>query len=334
MQNFPVITSTLSAHDVGLFLQDKYGYSPAATCKLLKAGINHSYLLTDDEQKVVFRIYSLNWRSQTEITEELRLLNLLRDAGIAVSYPIKDIAGNYINELNAPEGLRFGVLFSFAGGEKLLNFSAGIHHKVGETMGRIHALTHNLELKRTIYTPQVILKDSLEKLIKFLPAHSAEMQWMVSAQKYLLDILAQADSSKLRQGAVHLDIWFDNFNINPNGEITLFDFDFCGNGWLCYDVAYYILQLHSTEKDETERTTKLNSFLKGYESIIPLTDEERRLLPALGICLYFFYLGIQCERFDNWSNVFLNETYLKRFINLLVKKYFEENVIKNLSVAG
>ncbi len=108
-------------------------------------------------------------------------------------------------------------------------------------------------------------------------------------------------------------------------EVTLYDFDFCGNGWLCYDIAYYILQLHSTEKDENECELKVNAFLKGYESITKITHDEKRLLPVLGVSLYFFYLGIQCQRFDNWSNTFLNESYLKRFINLLVKKYFEKN---------
>jgi Ser/Thr protein kinase RdoA (MazF antagonist) len=334
MQNFPVITSTLSAHDVGLFLQDKYGFSPAATCKLLKAGINHSYLLTDDEQKVVFRVYSLNWRSQTEITEELRLLNLLRDAGIAVSYPIKDIAGHYINELNAPEGLRFGVLFSFAEGEKLLNFPADVHYKAGETMARIHQVTHQLKLQRVTYTPRVLLEDSLPFLQEFLPAESEEMAWMLSTQKYLRNELAKADTSRLRVGAVHMDIWFDNFNITKDGLINLFDFDFCGNGWLCLDIAYYVLQLHSTEKVVAERDEKLKVFFEGYESICPISKEEKRLLPMLGVSMYFFYLGVQCQRFENWSNVFLNETHLKRFINLLVKKYFEENVSKNLFVAG
>jgi Ser/Thr protein kinase RdoA (MazF antagonist) len=66
--------------------------------------------------------------------------------------------------------------------------------------------------------------------------------------------------------------------------------------------------------------------MDGYESVTPVSDEEKRLLPALGVSMYFFYLGVQAQRFDNWSNVFLNETYLKRFISLLVRKYFEENV--------
>ena len=148
---------------------------------------------------------------------------------------------------------------------------------------------------------------------------------MASAKKYLLNELTAADMSAIRNGAVHLDIWFDNLSIDENNEVTLFDFDFCGNGWLCYDIAYYILQINSTEKDEEECRLKTEAFLSGYESVTEISEEEKRLLPALGVGLYFFYLGIQCQRYDNWSNAFLNEIYLKRFINLLVKKYFEKN---------
>ncbi|MEB0249870.1 phosphotransferase, partial [Mucilaginibacter sp. 5B2] len=96
------------------------------------------------------------------------------------------------------------------------------------------------------YTPKVILQDPLEYLKEFLPADSEEMQWMLSTQKFLLDELGKADKSQLRIGATHMDIRFDNFNITKEGQINLFDFDFCGNGWLCYDIAYYILQLNST----------------------------------------------------------------------------------------
>jgi Ser/Thr protein kinase RdoA (MazF antagonist) len=324
LESFPVINSTLSAMHLGLFLQEKYHLSTNTSCSLLKTGINDSYLVTDDEDKYVFRIYSLNWRTKEEIQEEIRLLNLLQENNIPVSYALPAIDGNYIHEFNAPEGKRSGVLFSFAKGEKLLNFPALLHYKAGEIMAKMHRLTLNLKLDRVTYTPQVILADSFKQLKKFISTETEEMAFMASAQKYLLGELGKVKEEDIRRGAVHLDIWFDNMSINGD-DITLFDFDFCGNGWLCYDIAYYILQLHSTEKDENECGSKMDAFLKGYESVTKISNEERRLLPMLGVSLYFFYLGIQCRRFDNWSNTFLNEAYLKRFINLLVKKYFEKN---------
>jgi Ser/Thr protein kinase RdoA (MazF antagonist) len=330
MQKFPVISSTLSADHIGLLIAKKYSLFGHVSCTLLKTGINHSYLIENASVKYVFRVYSLNWRSDLEIREEIRLLNLLKEMEISVSFPIKDDDDDYIQYLEAPEGSRQGVLFSFAEGDKQLNFSADLHFKVGETMAKIHQATLNFNLNRVIYTPKIVLEDSFLQLHKLLSADSDEMAWMESAQQYLLDEIKKADISQLRSGAVHLDIWFDNMNITKDEQITIFDFDFCGNGWLCYDIAYYILQLHSTEKEVSQRYLKVESFLRGYESVTKITDEERRLLPILGVSLYYFYLGIQCQRFDNWSNVFLNETYLKRFINLLVKKYFEENISINV----
>ena len=325
METFPVTNSTLSAIHLEAFLQGKYHLGSNVSCRLLKTGINDTYLITSDDEKYVFRVYSLNWRSEKEIGEEIRLLNLLKGNDIPVSYPITDTTGNYIHKLAAPEGKRYGVMFSFAKGEKMLNLPVDVHFKIGEIMAQMHQLTANLQLERVNYSPKVILVDSFDQLKKFLSIDTEEMSFMSSAQQYLLNELANADPDKIRNGAVHMDIWFDNLGIDKNGEVTLFDFDFCGNGWLCYDIAYYILQINSTEKDDNECRLKTEAFLNSYESIIKISDEERRLLPALGVSLYFFYLGIQCQRFDNWSNTFLNETYLKRFINLLVKKYFEKN---------
>lgn len=325
MTHFPVISSNLSAVHLALFIQEKYNFGKNTTCNLLKAGINHTYLVKNGKKEYIFRIYSLNWRTEIEILEEIQLLNLLKTVNISISYPIFDKNDNYIQTFNAPEGERLAVMFSFAEGDKLLNYSEESHFKIGELMAHIHQITQNLKLERVTYTPQVLLIDSLKQLEKFLPNDTDEMAFMIQTQQYLLDEFLKADIAKIRQGVVHLDIWFDNLNITKDGKITIFDFDFCGNGWLCLDIAYYILQVYSIERDEAICQSKVDSFLAGYESITAISDEEKRIISMLGVSIYFFYLGIQCQRFDNWSNTFLNEMYLKRFINLLVKRYFNLN---------
>jgi len=324
MTHFPVTNSNISATHLGLFLQETYSLSKDTSCHLIKAGINDTYLVTDNSDKFVFRVYSLNWRSKTEIDEEIRLLNLLKDHSISISYPLSDNENNYIQTLNAPEGDRFAVLFTFASGEKKHLISEETHFQIGELIARLHKITTNQKLNRVDYTPEVILVNSLKKVSSFLTADTEEMNFMRSAQTYLLKEFENADKSQIRQGIVHLDIWFDNLNITPDNHVTIFDFDFCGNGWLCLDIAYYILQLHNIEKYEAnDYQPKVDHFLKGYESVTPLSAEEKRLIPMLGVSIYFFYLGVQCERYDNWSNSFLSENYLKRFINGLVKRYYD-----------
>jgi Ser/Thr protein kinase RdoA (MazF antagonist) len=324
MTHFPVTNSNLSPNHLATFLREKYNFGQACGCKLIRAGINDTYLVTNEQDKYVFRIYSLGWRTEMEISEEIRLLNKLKENEVSISYPLVDAKGHYIQTLNAPEGNRPGVLFSFADGEKISHFPEETHYRIGVLMARLHQVTVNMTLQRINYTSKVILENPFLHLEKFLSADSDEMRFMQSTQKYLLNEFSKADTAHLRNGAVHLDIWFDNLNIDQEKNVTIFDFDFCGNGWLCLDIAYYILQIHNIEKYEAkDYQPKIDQFIQGYESITPITDEEKRLVPMLGVSLYFFYLGIQCQRYDNWSNTFLSENYLKRFINGLVKRYFE-----------
>ena len=324
-QNFPVTESTLSAFHLGQFLQKKYNLNLATECKLFRTGINHLYTVIDGELKFVFRIYTLGWRSNVEIAEEVRLLNHLKDNQIPVSFPIADQDRNFIQELEAPEGKRFGVLFSFAKGEKRSRFTAENSYQVGLAMGMMHKVTAGFELQRVTYTPEVLLVRSLENSQKFYKPDSDEMDFVVHTTNSLLVKYKNIGLDGIRTGAIHLDIWFDNMHFNGD-EVTIFDFDFCGNGWLCYDIAYFMVQLYNTNPVETEYQDKLSRFLKGYESIVKISDEEWKIIPFLVVSIWFFYLGVQCEKFDTWSNLFLNEDHLRRFI-VTIKKWIAYNNI-------
>jgi len=330
MSHFPVTSSILSKTHLNKFLIEQYSLPQETETSLIKAGVAHTYLVNTGAERFVFRVYSLGWRTLTEINEEIRLLNLLHEHYIPVAYAVKDAADNYIQELNAPEGNRHGVMFVFVEGDKLHNSPEELHYKVGALMANLHKVTHNLKLGRITYTPKVLLEDSFEELKMFLKP-SPELDFMETAQQQLLNTLQSANTTAMRQGVVHLDIWFDNISVTKNHRISLYDFDFCGNGWLCLDIAYYVLQLHSVERDEAICRGKVDSFLAGYESVIKISAEERRLLPYLGVALYFFYLGVQSNRFDNWSNVFINETYMKRFVEVLVKRYYDMYLLNEIT---
>jgi Ser/Thr protein kinase RdoA (MazF antagonist) len=329
MNYFPVSSSNLSSVHLGDFLKDTYNLNGDVRCSLIRAGVNHTYMLQSGDQRFVFRVYSLGWRTRLEIEEELKLVGRLKANAVPVSYPLADSQGNHIQTLNAPEGDRYGVLFSFAEGKKLHNYSQDLHRSVGIIMARMHAATENLRIERTKYTWKLLLEEPFTYIRQFISAESEEMQFLEKAARLLLAQLSTVNEKHLRHGVIHLDIWFDNLNITESGEITLFDFDFCGNGWLCIDVAYYMLQLYNVERDEESRDKKLAAFFKGYESISPLSEDEKRILPMLGVALYVFYLGVQCSRYENWSNSFLSESYLKRFISQLVKRYYDLHELGN-----
>ncbi|WP_026994729.1 phosphotransferase [Flectobacillus major] len=322
MNVVPVSSSIIDAAYLSTFLPIPYSLDNNTVCQLIKAGINHTYLVDTGTHKYIFRIYSYNWRSITEINEEVNLLNLLHAKQIPISFAIPDLQGLYIQTFNAPEGPRFGVLFSFAEGEKILSFSEEIHYKIGETMAQIHQVTESLELERVTYSSEVLLVNSIQQTERFLSEDTDEMQFLRTTQQILLHTFDNLPTHGLRRGIVHLDIWFDNLNIAQD-QITIFDFDFCGNGYLCMDIGYYILQIYSTETDEQTFRSKCQHFLAGYESVQKISAEEKAVLQAFATSIYFFYLGVQCQRYENWSNVFLNEVHLKRLIQLRIKRWFD-----------
>lgn len=319
---------------MGHFIRQQYSLSENTHCSIIKAGVNHTYLVKDGAAQYIFRVYSYGWRTREAVAEELRLLRHLQDQHIPVSYAIPCKDGTLIQELEAPEGGRLGVLFLYMQGEKLHNSSPQTHFNIGEVMAALHHHTEGFRLERTTYNVQTLLIEPFEQLKKFLPAETAEMRFMAAAQQYLVDALNNIKEQQLRKGAVHLDLWFDNLHVDKRNRINIFDFDFCGNGWLCLDVAYYLMQLQVIEPDKKEYHAKAAAFLQGYEGERAMSDEEKRLLPILGASLHFFYLGVQCARFDDWSNVFINETYLKRYIMARVKSFFDFHKMSPLAASA
>lgn len=102
------------------------------------------------------RVYSCNRRTKDEILEELKLPHLLKHQGLSVSYPIQDSEGSYLQRINAPEGVRFMVLFSFAEGAKVRFLSNEMCAIVGTFMANMHKRTQKLELARVSYSKKVM----------------------------------------------------------------------------------------------------------------------------------------------------------------------------------
>lgn len=314
MTVFPVTESTLSANHIGQFIKEKYDLSEKTKCKLFRTGMNHLYMINDGEEKFVFRVYTFNWRTKLEVAEELRLLIHLKQNNTPTTYPLADKSNEFIQEFNAPEGKRYGVLFSFAHGAKNARFTPETSYFIGQALAKIHKSTENFNLNRVTYDAKVLITDSIKRTKLFFNKPSDEIKFLEQTADYLHTEFANVDTSNVRYGTVHLDVWFDNMHFSKENEATIFDFDFCGNGWLCFDISYFLFQLYSTNQNDTDYQTKLEFFLKGYESVTEITNEEKRIIPFVCLAVMTFYISMQCDRYDTWSNIFLNDDHLKRFV--------------------
>lgn len=313
MTTFPVIASTLSEKDLGNFIIEKYNLNNNFECKLFRTGVNHTYFISDSNTKYVARVYSHNWRSKTEIKEELELLKILKNNNLSISFPIADKNDELIQEVYAPEGIRYVVLFSFANGEKKRFMTNENCFAIGSLIAKIHNITANKKIDRVNYDSEILLKKSYNYLKPFFTEDLSEMKFLKEIGEKISKTFQESNLVDNQKGIVHLDIWYDNFSINAENEITIFDFDNCGNGLLILDVGYFCKQLFFIEQDKNQYELKMKSFLEGYKEFRELSDKEINLIPETGASIFIFYLGVQAQRFD-WSNIFLTENYLKMFV--------------------
>ncbi|CAD0218682.1 phosphotransferase [Chryseobacterium sp. D764] len=326
-EKFPTINSTLSPNVLGKFIQRNYGLIDKTECSIFRLAMNHLYIVHDDENKYVFRVYTHNWRTKLEIEEELRLLILLKEADRQVAFPIADQSNKFIQEIDAPEGKRLGVLFSYAKGIKTAKFSSQTSFLIGQALAKVHQSTENIELMRMSYNVQNLLKNPVLKTKEFYSKNVAEIEFLETLSAFLMLKMENTDKQKMRYGAVHLDVWFDNLHIDDEKEITFFDFDFCGNGYLCFDISYFLFQLFTTNLNEEEYQVKADSFIKGYETVTKISSEEKKFLPYACLAIMTYYISVQCDRFEYWTNIFLNEDHLKRMVGNL-KRWIVYNHIE------
>lgn len=329
MTTFPIIASTLSQKELGEFISEKYQLEGCFDCKLFRTGVNHTYFMSGMDTKYVVRVYCYNWRTKAEIQQELELLNLLKSNGLSVSFPIPDENGNLIQEINAPEGLRYVVLFSFAEGEKMRYMSNKTCFAIGSMMAKIHTITATKEIDRIHYNPEVLLNKAYDDLNVFFSDDLSEMKYIRQITPEISGNFEDSNLSEHQKGIVHLDIWYDNLSVNKEDEITIFDFDNCGNGPLILDIGYFCKQLFFIESDKNEYEMKVESFLNGYKKERSLSEKELKLIPEAGASVFVFYLGVQAQRFD-WSNIFLTENYLKMFVGR-IKNWMEYYQTKEIN---
>jgi Ser/Thr protein kinase RdoA (MazF antagonist) len=306
---FPVIDSTLSPAHLAKWVAEQYNFSEVS-CNLLKTNMNHTYRVTADNEEYILRIYNHKHRSIQQVTEEVKLLDGLKKT-VSVSYPIASTSNEFIAEINAPEGSRWAVLFSFAKGKKIRHLTAEQHTKIGTEVGWLHLATRDNAIRRVDYSVDRLINWSYKQLAAYISEDLEEMRFIKNSAAVLSDLFSK---SSLASGIVHLDIWYDNISIQEDGTVTLFDFDNCGNGWLVLDIGYYCMQLFNTEPVDTEYEQKKAAFINSYNKIIQLPEEELTLIPYAGLAIWIYYLGVQAQRFDNFANIFLSENYIRAMI--------------------
>lgn len=327
MQIFPTQYSVLSAAALNNYLGESYGLANS-TCRLLIHNVSDTYVIETVTDKYIFKIYRDAHRSIDEIKGEAELLTKLHSKGAKVSYPIAGKNVDMLQAFNAAEGTRYGVMFTWAQGKVEYKMSTAQLQVVGREMAVIHNLTSAIELSypRKDYNIASTVTDPINKVAPAFEGLEDEYNYLKTTAAEVTAYLEQIPGS-FSYGYCQFDFLPKNFHFADDGDVTFFDFDFAGKGWLAYDVTsffvHYFIEVALGKITEAEGRAAFKVFVESYREVRPLSDAELQAIPYLGFGFWVFYLGFQYDNFDDWSNFFFGPKFLKER-TAAIKKWMEE----------
>jgi Ser/Thr protein kinase RdoA (MazF antagonist) len=189
--------------------------------RFVSNGLNDTYAVDTDTGKFILRIYKHLWRAESDIRFELDLLTYLKDCGLPVSYPIPRRDGEWLTELNAPEGTRYAVLFSYADGVGKLNVDTS--RAYGSAIAQLHHAMDHYEPKHQRFELDAVhlLDEPLQTMIPFLqhrPNDLADVQEIASRLKVRL---TEATGGTYDWGVCHGDLHGWNVFHSDDGSMNI-----------------------------------------------------------------------------------------------------------------
>ncbi len=324
MDVFPAQYSTLSTSALNNNIQQIYGFANLS-CRLLVRNVSDVYLLEHDNERFIFKIYRKAYRTLDEIKGEAALINILKQGGISVSYPILDLAGNHIQEFNAAEGIRYGILFTFAKRKVIPIPDDAQLAIIGRTIARMHNITSTIELpyERITYNTETTITKPLALIKNRFSGLEQEYHFLKSLAEKLMEKLDQYDTYGSSYGYCHYDLLPKNFHFDEDNNITFFDFDWAGKGLLVNDLMTFFVQLfflvHFNAITKEEADDKMAKVIAGYREVRALPEEELALIPYLGIMFWIHAFGFYEQNCDDFATAFLTPRFIKERVSLIGK---------------
>ncbi len=325
---FPATYSTLDPEALAQLVTTYYALGNTQ-CTFLVRGVGDTYLVEAEKIQYILRVYRSTHRTLPQIQEEVNLLLHLRQAGVSVSYPIKNTAGEAIMELNAVEGLRYAVLFSYAPGKterrpnehqlKNLGREVAGFHNAASTIQQGNA-RWTFDFKATLFSP-------LERLRPVFSDDQETHIWLLQMAQRAEEKFSQMDTANFSYGYCHFDFLPKNFHFD-GGEVTLFDFDFMGYGWQVNDIMSFwqhlVLEVYTNRMTQSDADNAYRVFLEGYAEYRTVSEEELNAVPYLSLGFWLFYMGFHTTH--DQFRVFTQPPHPKAYAGIIrhiVEKYWK-----------
>jgi Ser/Thr protein kinase RdoA (MazF antagonist) len=319
---FPVQHSILSENALAKWVVSAYSLREPVRCRFLKGSMSDVYRVDAFDAAYILKIYMHNRHSMHAIEAEVDFLIDLNDHDIPVAAPVANKDELFINEFDAPEGIRYAVLFDAVEGDEPKEVNLEHSRSFGRLAGCIHKYS-DMSAKKydRWHLNEAYLVDEPLNLIKpYLENRRSDWEYLRALGSELIAELHRLVSKNSPEyGLCHGDLHTGNARFDKDGRLTLFDFDSFGYGWRAIDIGVYHVSYDWMSLSVETRRQKdrfWEAFVDGYNSERFLSKNE---LSAAQLCLPLRHLELMGLTIKYWSpqigSSWINHDYFDEHLN-------------------
>lgn len=237
-----------------------------------------------------------------EMHRNLLMINTLSEQDIPVATVIKTMDGlQYIVEDNA-----YFFISKKIDGEHLTDIYQQNHSElaylIGQVIGTLHIAFKACEDKISCYDNNFydeivgwVYKTFEDKNITLIPE---------DILKHCVSELKEVYPNLTRQ-LIHRDIHPGNMLFKNNRLTGYIDFDLSQINARIFDLCYMSLSFLIDNTEDSQKTTKwfeiLNKIVKGYNSITPLSSDEKKAIPVMMVTIEMLFVAYFANNNDTAS---------------------------------
>ena len=259
---------------------DEFGMR-ASTIELLNSTNHFNAKITVDSGSYFLKILDSDC-TETRLKSRFQFLDFLRERELHIPVSISTVGGERFSKLFMDGEERLAVLYDWIDGQTLGD--ATDEHSIGNRgalLARWHVQSQQFNPPHGFDVPSwddVCAPTSNGWLRSFLdesPIDREGLEVIHVAAERTRSIASRLPMNRHNHGLIHADFHGDNL-ICDGHRIWIVDCDDLGWGYFLFDIAWPALMF---AKHHPDAGSFLTPFLRGYERIRPLNDQEQELLP-------------------------------------------------------
>jgi Ser/Thr protein kinase RdoA (MazF antagonist) len=254
--------------------------------KALDAFESFIYEFERKDEAYILRVGHSFRKSEALIHGEVDWINHLARGGVSVARAVPSLSGELVEVIDDHQGGQFFVTaFVKAQGQQpwLAGWTPTRYENYGRLIGQMHALAVDYQPAFPEWRRPDWDEASLQFIEKYLPRSEVKAH---EAYRTVLRHVHALPKDKASYGLIHQDAHQNNFFMDADGTLTLFDFDDCAYSWFINDIAIvlFYISMDAGElgfPDSASFTHEfLTHFLRGYRQAYALSPAWLKEIPV------------------------------------------------------